>query len=129
MTMRTGIDARTGKVLTDWAHCVQSIGKCLTTRFGTRVMRRHIGSEVPELQDENPDPATIMRLYVSIAKALNDPAGGEPGFNLTSIDLVRSGRDGRFVFILDGDYFPRGHLGDFSIKESRSMSYSGGLLA
>lgn len=129
MTMRAGIDARTGKVLAGWAHCAQSIGKCLTTRFASRVMRRHIGSEVPELQDENPDPATILRLYVSIATALNDPAGGEPGFNLTSIELVRGGRDGRFVFLLDGDYFPRGHLGDFSLKEGRSMSYNGRVLA
>ncbi|MDP9590123.1 UNVERIFIED_ORG: phage baseplate assembly protein W [Shinella zoogloeoides] len=129
MSMRVGIDARTGKVLTDWAHCVQSIRKCLTTRFASRVMRRHLGSDVPELQDENPDPATIIRLYVSVANALNDPAGGEPGFNLTSIELVRGGRDGRFVFLLDGDYFPRGHLGDFSLKETRSMSYGRETLA
>lgn len=121
--MRTGIDAVTGKVLTGWSHCVQSIGRCLTTRIASRVQRRHLGCMVPELQDENADPATIMRSYVSIAEALNDPQGGEPGFNLTSIDLVRSGRDGRYVFVLDGDFFPNGHRGDWSVREPRSASW------
>lgn len=123
--MRTGIDARTGEVLTGWDHCAQSIGKCLTTRFNSRVLRRHIGSDVPDIQDDNADPRTIFRLYVAVATALNDPDGGEPGFNLRTIDLVRGGRDGRFVFLLDGEYFPRGHLGDFSTREDRSLSIPG----
>lgn len=120
--MRTGVDATTGKVLTGWDHCVQSIGRCLKTRIASRVQRRHLGCLVPELQDDNASPETIMRAYVSIAEALNDEQGGEPGFNLTSIDLVRAGRDGRFVFILDGDYYPNGHRGDWSVSEPRSAS-------
>lgn len=125
--MRTGIDAETGKVLTGWPHCVQSIRRCLSSRFGSRVMHRHIGSQVPALQDDNADPGTIMRLYGAIAEALADPDGGEPGFNLTSIDLVRGGRDGRFVFMLEGEYFPRGHLGDFSVREARGAAMPLGL--
>lgn len=127
--MRTGIDARTGKVLTGWDHCVQSIGICLKTRIASRTMRRNLGSDVPELQDANADPATILRLYVSVAEALNDPYGGEPGFNLRSIDLVRSGRDGRFVLLLTGDYYPRGHLGDYSVREDRTVPYDQGVLS
>ncbi|MCT7668209.1 GPW/gp25 family protein [Shinella kummerowiae] len=121
--MRTGVDARTGKVLTGWDHCVQSIGRCLTTRIASRVQRRHLGCLVPELQDDNADPLTIMKAYVSIADALNDEKGGEPGFNLTSIDLVRGGRDGRFVFLMDGDHYPNGHLGDWSVSEPRTASW------
>lgn len=117
--MRTGIDAQTGKLLTGWAHCVQSIGKCLTTRFETRMLRRHLGSLVPELQDQNADAMTIFKVYMAIADALNDPDSGEPGFSLQTIEMVEYGRAGRFVFILDGTYYPRGHLGDYSLKEKR----------
>jgi len=120
--MRVGIDANTGRVLAGWDHVVQSIGKCLTTRIRSRVMRRHLGSAVPELQDANADPNTLLSLYVSVAEALNDPDGGEPGFNLRTITLLRGGRDGRFVFLLEGDYFPRGHLGDFAVQENRELT-------
>ena len=51
--MRTGISATTGRVLTGWDHCVQSLAKILTTRFNSRVMRRDFGSRVPDLQDAN----------------------------------------------------------------------------
>lgn len=126
--MRAGIDARTGAVLTGWDHCAQSIGKCLTTRVAARVMRRHLGAGVLELQDENADAGTIFRAYVAIASALNDPDGGEPGFNLREIELVENGRTGRFMFLLTGDFFPRGHLGDFSIREDRTTSFARGVL-
>lgn len=115
--MRTGIDAQTGKALTGWAHCVQSIGRCLRARYASRTMRRHLGSLIPELQDANADALTIFKLYQSIAEALNDPDGGEPGFSLRTVEMVDYGRTGRFAFVLIGDYYPRGHLGDYTISE------------
>ena len=116
--------------MTGWDHVVQSLGKLLTTRFNTRTMRRHLGSNVPELQDQNADPLTIFNLYVSIAEAINDPDNGEPGFNLKTIELVEAKRTGRFVFLMEGDYFPRGHLGDFSVFEQRTVNYpQGGVVA
>lgn len=116
--MRTGVDAETGGMLTGWGHCAQSIGKCVTTRYASRVRARHIGSEVPELQDANATADTIFEVYMSIAEALNDPDAGEPGFNLKTLELAHDARAGRFVFLLAGDYFPRGHLGDYSIREA-----------
>ncbi|GAA0600047.1 baseplate assembly protein [Paenochrobactrum glaciei] len=121
--MRTGINAKTGKILTGWDHCVQSIGKCLTTRFKSRALRRYLGSDVPEIQDANANPMTIFSLYQSIAEALNDELGGEPGFSLQGIEMVEYGRSGRFAFILSGLWFPRGHLGDWSISENVSLQW------
>ena len=122
--MRTGVDAATGRVLTGWDHCAQSVGRCITTRLGSRVARRHLGSRVLELQDANADARTIFEAYRSIAEAINDQDGGEPGFNLRTIELVEQGRTGRFIFLLTGDYYPRGHLGDYSIREDRSASFA-----
>lgn len=124
--MRTGVNAETGAMLTGWDHVVQSVGKALTTRFGTRVMRRHLGSLVPQMQDQNADPMTLFRLYASAAEALNDADNGDPGFNLRSIELLEAQRTGRFVFLLEGDYYPLGHLGDFSAREQRQISYPAG---
>lgn len=115
--MRTGIDAQTGKVLTGWPHCVQSINKCLRTRHASRVLRRHLGSLVPELQDANADALTLFKIYIAIVDALNAPDGGEPGFSLRTVEMVDYGRTGRFAFLLNGDWFPYGHRGDFSIRQ------------
>lgn len=127
--MRTGICARTGQVLTGWDHCAQLIRLCLVGMYGSEVMRRHIGSDVRKFQDDNADSRTIFRLFVAISEALSDPDGGEPGFRLTSIALVSASRAGRFAFLLTGIYFPRGHLGDFSIREPRDLSWAGGIAA
>ena len=120
--MRVGVDAMTGQVLTGWAECEQAIGRCIRTRVGSCVMRRQRGSRVVDIQDDNASAGTIMDLYVAVAEALNDPVDGEPGYNLTSIELVRGGRDGRFVFLMSGDFFPLGYLGDFSVREARTAS-------
>ena len=121
--MRTGIDAQTGRILTGWAHCEQSIRRCLKTRFRTREMRFHLGSQVPMLQDDNASADVIFDFFVAIAEALADEDGGEPGYRLRDIEIVTSGtRSGRFTFLLTGTFFPRGHLGDYSITETRSMN-------
>lgn len=115
--MRTGTDARTGLLLTGWAHCVQSIGIILTTRIGWRVMQRDFGSTLDELQDRNSTPKRIMEAYAAVAEALRQ---WEPGFRLRTIQLMRAGPDGVFAFELHGVFYPRGHLGDYSASEERS---------
>lgn len=113
---RTGINRETGRLLQGWDHCVQSIAVVLTTRVGSRVMRRAFGSDLKALQDRNPDPATMMMVYSAIVAALRR---WEPGFRLTQIGVDSIGADGVAVFTLSGTYFPRGHLGDYSVEEPR----------
>lgn len=117
--VRVGMDRATGRVLAGWAHVVQSIGIILTTRVGSRVMRRAFGADVPKLQDANASRRIIMDLYVAVADALDKY---EPGFRLRTIELVAGGRDGVFEFTLAGTYYPRGHLGDFSTTEQRTTA-------
>lgn len=117
--MRAGINRETGRLLTGWDHCVQSIAVVLTTRLGSRVMRRAFGSRIHELQDQNPDPATLLKLYVAVAEALRR---WEPGFRLERVSLRRAGPDGVAVFDLAGIYYPRGHLGVYTAGEQRSAS-------
>lgn len=124
--MRTGIDRVTGRVLTGWDHCVQSIGVILTTRLATRVMRRQFGSALKDLQDRNASPATIAAVYAAVAGAL---LRWEPGFRLRTMLLDQAGPDGVFAFILEGDFYPLGHLGDYRTRETRAavLGLSGSL--
>lgn len=115
--MRTGIDRATGKVLTGWDHCVQSICVVLTTRLATRIMRRDFGSALKDLQDRNASPATIAAIYAAVAGAL---LRWEPGFRLRTMLLDRAGPDGVFAFILEGDFYPLGHIGDYRTRETRA---------
>ncbi len=115
--MRVGLNRRTGEVLTGWDHCVQSIAFIIRTRVGSLIMLRAFGSLVPELQDQNATPRTIMQVYAAIAAALKE---WEPGFRLRKIQMTRWGADGVFAFVIEGVFFPRGHLGDYSVAEPKS---------
>ncbi|WP_019222494.1 GPW/gp25 family protein [Bartonella rattaustraliani] len=112
--MRCGISEKDGSLLYGFAHCQQSIRKCLMTRIGSRVLRRHYGCDVGAYQDANADSATLMQLYQEIVQALDNPECGEPGFSLQRIDLIKATREGVFSFVLRGVFYPNGHLGDWS---------------
>lgn len=120
--MRYGVDERTGKWLTGWAHCVQSIGVILRTRIGTRPWARSFGAAVKDLQDQNGVNPVLLEFARDTAAALD---AFEPGFKLTGFELLDAGRDGFFAFELSGDFYPRGHLGDYSIKDNRSLAVTG----
>lgn len=120
--MRTGVDERTGRELTGWAHCVQSIGVILRTRIASTPWLRDFGAAAKDLQDQNATDRTLLAFARDVAVAL---LTFEPGFRLTAFNLVEAGRDGRFAFELIGDFYPRGHVGDYSRKENRSLVLDG----
>ncbi|MDD3652325.1 MAG: GPW/gp25 family protein [Immundisolibacter sp.] len=82
------MSATTGRALTGLDHLRQSIRDILTTRIGTRVMRRDYGSHVPDLIDHPGNPANKLRLQAAIVAAL---VRWEPRLSLTrctiSVDL------------------------------------------
>lgn len=117
--MRAGMDEATGKIVTGWSHVEMVIRRALTTRPGTLVLRRRIGANLRALQDENMVPETILRVYMAIAEALSpaNPYWGEPGFRLRAIRLAGLDRMGQLGLVITGDYFPQGHLGNYSMVE------------
>lgn len=94
-----GINAATGKALDGVAHLKQSIKDILTTRIGTRVMRRDYGSRLPELVDNPMNELLKVELFAATAEAL---ARWEPRFRLGRVYLQSAGEDGKIILALEG---------------------------
>lgn len=110
----TGMDRRTGAVLSDWPHVAQSIEVILTTRIGERMFRRVFGSQVPKLLGDPLTSPTIVRFFAAVIAAIEL---WEPRFRVRSIDVIDGNsaerlRTGRLALKIRGEYRPRGHLGD-----------------
>lgn len=98
MTARyIGMNARTGRQISELEHIQQSLHKILTTPIGSRVMRRDFGSLIPELIDKPLNGATRMRVLAASVMAI---ARWEPRVELSRIALQASA-DGKLVLDLD----------------------------
>lgn len=106
-----GVNRHDGSVLNDWSHVMQSILDIMTTPIGTRVMRRDYGSDIPNLIDRPQGRDTILEVTLALGTALEK---WEPRFRLSSVYISDAGPDGEMAIAVKGDYYPRGHLGDFS---------------
>lgn len=116
----SGVDRATGRALSGWPHVAQSLGVIFTTSFGTRVMRRWFGSLIPNMLGENLTPPTLLRFFTALYAALEF----EPRFALTRIRILSAAdelRTGRLRLELEGQYRPRGHLGDFTVEGYRRI--------
>lgn len=114
MASSTGISASAGTVLTDWEHVRQSITTILTTPLGSRVMRRDFGSNLFDLIDARMVQKNVLAVYSASALAI---ARWEPRFKVTRANVDELSAAGRLVLNIFGTYFPRGHLGDYSVAE------------
>ncbi len=94
-----GINAATGQRLDGMAHLKQSIRDILTTRIGTRVMRRDYGSRLPELVDHPTGEFLKVELFAATAEAL---AKWEPRFRLDRVFLQSATSEGKIVLALEG---------------------------
>lgn len=119
--MRAGVDPVTGKWLKGWPHCVACLNYLFNTRIGTVRWRRLYGTPMRELQDHNATNDTLLEFYEGMADAIDSY---EPGFVLQTVQLLKSGRDGRFVFDIVGIFYPKGHLGDYTVTENQSYQFS-----
>lgn len=117
MADSAGINAVTGKPLTDWEHTEQSIGKILQTAIGARVMRRTFGSDIPELVDTKMIRKSILAVYSAAAAAIER---WEPRFRMKTGSVRAATASGQIGLVVYGTYFPRGHLGDYTVAEDQS---------
>lgn len=116
-----GMDRNTGKPLDGWAHVAQSIADIFTTRKASRTMRRAYGSDLMALVDAPMNPATLIDFYAGAANAI---AEFEPRFKVTQMSVAGADLTGAIAFDCEGIYYPRGHLGDFSVSVPQRASLS-----
>ncbi|WP_375662282.1 MULTISPECIES: GPW/gp25 family protein [unclassified Bartonella] len=102
--MNSGMDRTTGKSLTGIDHLRQSILDILSTRIGSRVMRRDYGSRVAEFIDAPVNNAFAVALHAAVAEALDK---WEPRFKLKTIDFKMVDA-GQVSLSFEGIYLPSG---------------------
>lgn len=121
-----GFNRVTGKPLGGWEHTSQSLNVLVTTELGERQMRYRLGSRGGALLDRPGNALTIIDHFIAIQDAIeprlmNGFQYGEPRFDL--VRIKPSGNEsGLFTFELIGLYYPRGHLGDFSVYETKAAT-------
>lgn len=93
------MNRETGGSIDTLEHIEQSISDILTTRIGTRVMRREYGSLLPELVDQPLNDFTLLRAYSATTMAL---MCWEPRINLSRVQLVGATLAGQTVLELEG---------------------------
>lgn len=124
-----GIDFWTGKGLSGWPHLLASLRVLFITTIGTRVMRRSHGSNIPRLLGEHLTEGTVLRFFTAIIVACEL---WEPRYAVRKVwiwredNSVETLRDGRLSGVaIDGEYRPRGHLGDPTPETSERRIYIG----
>jgi phage baseplate assembly protein W len=109
-----GVNRVTGRALDGWSHVSQSIGDILSTPIGTRVERRDYGSALFELIDRPINASTVARAARAVAEAI---LRWEPRFEVTKVEIDEASAGGRLGLAVTGIYYPRGHLGDYTVYE------------
>lgn len=123
----TDLDRGTFEPIDNFTSALQSVEVILSTRIGSRVMRREFGGGAAELLGRaitGPLFAAFQQL-VATAIDLWEPRFQVRRVSVTgSTDEIRAGTAG---FSLEVDYRPRGHLGDFRVE--RVVNFSIGFRA
>ncbi|MFK8328504.1 GPW/gp25 family protein [Pseudomonas sp. BJa5] len=95
----TGMNAQTGRAISDRLHLAQSIADILTTPIGSRVMRRDYGSQLVDLIDWPLNNATRLQAYAATAMAL---MRWEPRIRLSRVLLSLGDVPGQAILDVEG---------------------------
>lgn len=114
-------DRHTGKVIDNLASAFQGVEIILSTRIGSRVMRREFGGGVLELLGRAITPSLFAAWQQLVGTAIDL---WEPRFRVRRVKPKGSAEElrlGHAGLSIEVDYRPRGHLGDFTVE--RVMSF------
>jgi len=115
---RTGIDARTGKILTGPAHLAQSLSTIWLTRINTRLMRLSFGADLRSLLSEDLTPALALLLYNEMVASA---ARWEPEYVINQLQLVTIKDSGVLGIRHGGLYYPEGRFGNYDLAVDLSL--------
>lgn len=87
-----------GGAITTAEHISQSVGDIVTTRLGTRLMRRDYGSQLIDLLDQPGNKTTALLCFAAIAISL---MRWEPRIRVGRIQLTGATLAGQFELALD----------------------------
>lgn len=93
------MNRKTGGTISTRDHISQAVTDILTTRIGTRVMRREYGSLLPELVDQPFNDATRLRVYAATVMAL---MRWETRISLSRVQFTGASLLGQAVIELEG---------------------------
>lgn len=93
------MNRETGAAIDELDHIAQCMTDILTTRIGTRVMRREYGSLLPELVDHPFNDVTRLRVYSGAVMAL---MRWEPRVSLSRVQFLGATLQGQSVLDLEG---------------------------
>ena len=93
------MNRETGTALDLVEHTTQSVTDILTTRLGTRIMRREYGSLLPELVDQPFNDFIRLQAYAATVMAL---MRWEPRISLSRVQLLGATLAGQSTLDLEG---------------------------
>lgn len=106
------MNRETGAAISTVEHIGQSISDILTTRLGTRVMRREYGSLLPELVDQPFNDVTRLRVYAASVMAI---MRWERRVNVTRVQLHGATLQGQVVIDIEGRILDRNQALNMSL--------------
>lgn len=93
------MNRQTGAAIGTLEHIGQSITDILTTRIGTRVMRREYGSLLPELVDQPFNDVIRLQVYAATVMSL---MRWEPRISLSRVQFLGASLQGQSVLDIEG---------------------------
>jgi len=121
VSYRSGVDRRSGRILTGWPHCAQSLEQIWMTMPGERLMRLGFGTDLRQHLAKDLTPTTALEIYSTLVQSAHTY---EPEYRIASLQLVKLAADGTLRLRHSGTYYPEGRLGNYAIAVPASAAAS-----